>query len=156
MMDTRFVDKILAGESKVLEFKEILPVDVELYRENGGVQESVSVQEKDTKSVQESISVQENDAKSVQESVREDKRKQRQLIILKYCSEFRTSKEILGRLNIVNHSKNRKLYITGLVNKGLLARTNPSNPKARNQKYITTEAGKLFIEREDDNGRKTR
>ncbi len=135
-------------------------VDVELYRENEGVQESVHVQEKDAKSVQEnvrdSVRVQENDVKSVQESVREDKRKQRQLIILKYCSEFRTSKEILGRLNIVNHSKNRKLYITGLVNKGLLARTNPSNPKARNQKYITTEAGKLFIEREDDNGRKTR
>ena len=176
-MDTRFVDKILAGESKVLEFKETLPtsekiaktvvvfkrifawrkevgiakpsitekgdfVEVELYREN----ESVQVDVRD--GVRDSV--------DVQKSVREEKRRQRRLIILKYCLEARTSKEILDRLNMMNHSKNRELYITELMKTGLLARTNPDNPKASNQKYITTEAGKLYIEREDDNGRKAR
>lgn len=47
-----------------------------------------------------------------------------------------------------------KQYITELVEMELLARENP-NPNDRNQKYITTEAGKLYVE-ENDNRRKTK
>ena len=64
-------------------------------------------------------------------------------------------KEILDYLGVINHSKNRKSHVTGLVTLGLLARTIPENPNDRNQKYITTEAGKLYVE-ENDKRRKTR
>lgn len=117
-------------------------VDVELYRDIKSVRESVS----DTVrgSVQE----------SVQESAEIYLNKKHQEV-LSFCLIPQTSKDILSKLNILNHSKNRKSYVTDLVNEGLLARTNPDNPKDRNQKYITTEAGKSYIEK-DDNGRKTR
>ena len=109
-------------------------VDVELYREYTSVSESV------------------------QESVQEKGEVylgKRQVDILYFCLEPRTSKEILDYLGVINHSKNRKSHVTGLVTLGLLARTIPENPNDRNQKYITTEAGKLYVE-ENDNRRKTR
>lgn len=109
-------------------------VDVELYR--------------DTKSVQESVH------ESVRESVRENLN-QKQINALSFCFVPRTSKEILDSLNITYHSKNIKLYVTELVDMELLARVNPDNPYDRNQKYITTEAGKSYKEK-DDNGRKAR
>ena len=74
---------------------------------------------------------------------------------LEFCSLPRTSKEIFDMLEVTYHSRNIKLYITALVKQKLLIRTNPDNPKDKNQKYITTEAGKLYVE-ENDNRRKTR
>ena len=59
----------------------------------------------------------------------------------------------IGNIRMV--MKNRKLHVTELVQLGLLARTIPENPNDRNQKYITTKAGKLYIE-ENDNRGKTR
>ena len=79
---------------------------------------------------------------------------QKQINTLNFCLTPRTSKEILDHLDITYHSKNVKQYITELVEMELLARENP-NPNDRNQKYITTEAGKLYVE-ENDNRRKTR
>lgn len=95
---------------------------------------------------------------SVQESVQESEGiylRKRQIDILYFCLKPRKSKEILDYLGVINHSKNRKLHITELVQLGLLARTIPENPNDRNQKYITTKAGKLYIE-ENDNRGKTR
>ena len=55
--------------------------------------------------------------------------------IINYCSVPRSSKEILERAGISNHSKNREKYVTFLVEAGYLEMTNPENPTASNQKY---------------------
>ena len=55
--------------------------------------------------------------------------------IVKFCSVPRTTKEILDRIGVSMHSKNRERYITSLVAAGYLQMTNPDNPTASNQKY---------------------
>ena len=55
--------------------------------------------------------------------------------IVNFCSVPRTTKEILDRLGVSMHSKNRERYITSLVAAGYLQMTNPDNPTASNQKY---------------------
>ena len=55
--------------------------------------------------------------------------------IVKFCSVPRTTKEILDRIGVSIHSKNRERYITSLVAAGYLQMTNPDNPTASNQKY---------------------
>ena len=55
--------------------------------------------------------------------------------IVNFCSVPRTTKEILDRIGVSMHSKNRERYITSLVAAGYLQMTNPDNPKASNQKY---------------------
>ena len=60
--------------------------------------------------------------------------------IVKFCSVPRTAKEILDRIGVSMHSKNRERHITSLVAAGYLQMTNPENPTASNQKYkkVTT------------------
>lgn len=55
--------------------------------------------------------------------------------IVNFCSVPRTTKEILDRIGVSMHSKNRECYITSLVAAGYLQMTNPDNPTASNQKY---------------------
>lgn len=55
--------------------------------------------------------------------------------VVNYCSIPRSSKEILERIGITNHTKNREKYINLLVKAGYLEMTNPENPNASNQKY---------------------
>ena len=55
--------------------------------------------------------------------------------IVNFCSVPRSSKEILGRVGLTNHSKNRQTYIMSLVETGYLEMTNPEHPNASNQKY---------------------
>ena len=55
--------------------------------------------------------------------------------IVNFCSVPRTTKEILDRIGVSMHSKNRERYITSLVTAGYLQMTNPDNPTASNQKY---------------------
>ena len=55
--------------------------------------------------------------------------------IVNFCSVPRTTKEILDRIGVSMHSKNRERYITSLVAAGYLKMTNPENPTASNQKY---------------------
>lgn len=61
--------------------------------------------------------------------------------IVNFCSVPRTTKEILDRIGVSMHSKNRERYITSLVAAGYLQMTNPENPTANNQKYkkVTTK-----------------
>ena len=61
--------------------------------------------------------------------------------IVNFCSVPRTTKEILDRIGVSMHSKNRERYITSLVAAGYLQITNPENPTASNQKYkkVTTK-----------------
>lgn len=55
--------------------------------------------------------------------------------IVNFCSVPRSSKEILNRIGVTNHSKNRQTYIMSLVEAGYLEMTNPEHPNASNQKY---------------------
>ena len=55
--------------------------------------------------------------------------------IVNFCSVPRTTKEILDRIGVSMHSKNRERYINSLVAAGYLQMTNPENPTASNQKY---------------------
>ncbi|RLT78610.1 RNA-binding domain-containing protein [Bacteroides acidifaciens] len=55
--------------------------------------------------------------------------------IVNFCSVPRSSKEILDRIGVTNHSKNRQTYIMSLVEAGCLEMTNPEHPNASNQKY---------------------
>lgn len=55
--------------------------------------------------------------------------------IINFCSVPRNSKEILERVGVTNHSKNRQAYIMSLVEAGYLEMTNPEHPNASNQKY---------------------
>ena len=61
--------------------------------------------------------------------------------IVNFCSVPRTTKEILDRIGVSMHSKNRERYITSLVAAGYLQMTNPENPTVSNQKYkkVTTK-----------------
>lgn len=62
--------------------------------------------------------------------------------IVNFCSIPRTAKEILERIGVTMHTKNRERYITSLVTAGYLQMTNPDNPKASNQKYKKTNYGR--------------
>jgi hypothetical protein len=55
--------------------------------------------------------------------------------IINYCSIPRSAKEILERVGVSNHTKNRERYINVLVDTGYLEMTNPENINASNQKY---------------------
>lgn len=55
--------------------------------------------------------------------------------IVNFCCIPRSAKEILERIGVSNHSKNRQKHITSLVKVGYLEMTNPENPNASNQKY---------------------
>ncbi len=56
--------------------------------------------------------------------------------IVNFCSVPRSAKEILDRIGVSMHSKNRERYIISLVTAGYLRMTNPDNPTASNQKYV--------------------
>ena len=51
---------------------------------------------------------------------------------------------------ISTHPKNYKRYIVPLLEKGLLSMTLPDKPNSKNQKYITTEKGKVFLNKKDN------
>ena len=55
--------------------------------------------------------------------------------IIQFCSVPRSAKEILDRVGVSLHTKNREKYVTSLVEAGYLEMTNPDNPNASNQKY---------------------
>ena len=55
--------------------------------------------------------------------------------VVNFCNVPRSAKEILERVGVSMHTKNREKYIISLVEAGYLEMTNPDNPKASNQKY---------------------
>ena len=48
--------------------------------------------------------------------------------IIQFCSVPRSAKEILNRVGVSSHTKNREKYVTSLVEAGYLEMTNPDNP----------------------------
>lgn len=62
---------------------------------------------------------------------------EKQKIVLSYCAEARSSREILSYLGVTYQSKNLKQYVSDLVEFGFLMPTIPDNPSHLGQKYIT-------------------
>ena len=118
-----FVITVWRGESNQVEEKS-----------NQVEQKSNEVEGKSNEVEGKSNQVQDSDTKKVSLS-----NKQRDIV--NFCSVPRTTKEILDRIGVSMHSKNRERYITSLVAAGYLQMTNPENPTASNQKYkkVTTK-----------------
>ena len=68
-----------------------------------------------------------------------------ELVILEYCLNARSRRDILEHLNLKYHSDNYKKYIKPLVDKGYLHYTEPKSPSSPTQKYITSVLGKEFL-----------
>lgn len=89
------------------------------------------------------VGVQESVQESVQENVQETNQEKpikvsltgHQKDIVNFCSVPRTAAEILNRLELSQHSANRKRHIQPLLDLGVLEMTIPENPNDRNQKY---------------------
>ena len=60
---------------------------------------------------------------------------QKQRDVVNFCSVPRSAREILERIGVINHTKNRKKYVLSLVELGFLEMTDPETPNAPNQKY---------------------
>lgn len=68
-----------------------------------------------------------------------------ELVILEYCLNARSRRDILEHLNLKYHSDNYKKYIKPLIDKGYLHYTEPKSPSSPTQKYITSVLGKEFL-----------
>lgn len=120
------VEDVMTGTSlprnKTPKKKEVI---VTFWRESN--QESVRVTE---------ISVRGN-GESDRPSVRaKDALTGKEVDIVNFCTDPRTSKEILARVGVSYHSKNLAKYVNSLVNKGFLKMTIPETPNDPNQKYV--------------------
>ena len=64
--------------------------------------------------------------------------------ILNYCFIPQDMKDIMSHLGYRHRHTFRLNYIQPLLEEGLLSMTIPDNPKHSEQKYITTEKGKVY------------
>ena len=97
--------------------------------------ESNQVEEKSNEVEPKSNQVEDLDTRLRHSDTKKVSLSNKQRDIVNFCSVPRTTKEILDRIGVSMHSKNRERYITSLVAAGYLQMTNPDNPTASNQKY---------------------
>jgi ATP-dependent DNA helicase RecG len=64
-------------------------------------------------------------------------------LVLEFCKQPKSSREILDMIGVSYHSKNMANYIGTLIDAGLLYYTYPENKKDSNQKYFTVEDRKV-------------
>lgn len=64
---------------------------------------------------------------------------EKQKAVLEFCSVPQSASDILDYINLSQHSKNRKTYVSMLVEAGLLAMTVPDKPNDMRQKYVRTD-----------------
>ncbi|MBU4485372.1 MAG: ORF6N domain-containing protein [Candidatus Delongbacteria bacterium] len=74
-----------------------------------------------------------------------DKVLHRMTVVLVFCMEARSKKEIFEKINLSNQHKNFTDNIQPLIETGLLRMTIPEKVNSRNQKYATTEKGLIII-----------
>ena len=61
--------------------------------------------------------------------------------LLDLCEVPRMLTDIMGRLGFANKTYFKRNYINKLIGKGLLRMTKPEKPRAKDQKYVVTDAG---------------
>ena len=69
--------------------------------------------------------------------------KEKEKMILDFCQQPKSSREILDFIGVSYHSKNVGKYVTMLADGGFLYCTIPESPFHRNQKYFTIEDKKV-------------
>ena len=65
----------------------------------------------------------------------------RQRVIVAACDVPRSMAELMERAGVSHRSHFRRKHLKPLLEAGLVAMTNPCNPRAPNQRYVLTEAG---------------
>ncbi len=88
------------------------------------------------------VSAQENGKEKIMLQAQTD---YRLISVLQFCLQPRTRINILQNIGLTNHFKNYKKHVLSAVNQGLLNLSIPENPRNRNQKYVTTDKGKQFL-----------
>jgi hypothetical protein len=68
---------------------------------------------------------------------------EKEKLILDFCKQPKSSREILDFIGVSYHSKNIANYIGALIDAGYLYYTNPENIKYSNQKYFIIEDKKV-------------
>ena len=68
---------------------------------------------------------------------------EKERLILDFCKQPKSSREILNLIGVSYHSKNIGRFITALIESGLLYYTIPEFSFHRNQKYFTVEDKKV-------------
>ena len=78
--------------------------------------------------------------------------------IIELCDAPRRLAEIMEALGVANRGYFRKKHLDPLLRAGIVAMTNPKNPRAANQRYVLTKAGVALKARRvnRDTGRNTR
>ena len=66
--------------------------------------------------------------------------------VIGFCILPRSAQEIMDEIGVTNQYKNRQRHIVSLIEKGILAMTQPNSPKSPTQKYYLTELGKALLE----------
>jgi len=61
--------------------------------------------------------------------------------IIDFCDMPRRLVEITDTVGVTNRGFFKKKHLDPLIQAGIVAMTNPENPKASNQRYVITEAG---------------
>jgi len=66
--------------------------------------------------------------------------------VIGFCVLPRSAQEIMNEIGVTNQYKNRQRHIVSLVEKGILAMTQPDSPTSPTQKYYLTALGKALLE----------
>lgn len=72
-----------------------------------------------------------------------DKKEVRRQQILEFCTEPRTSSDILEMLGLKDKENLMEVYINPMIAGNLLSMTEPDNPTSRNQMYVTIKAARF-------------
>ena len=68
--------------------------------------------------------------------------------VIGFCILPRSAQEIMDEIGVTNQYKNRQRQIVSLVEKGILAMTQPDSPTSPTQKYYLTALGKTLLEKD--------
>lgn len=68
-----------------------------------------------------------------------------QKMILTYCEAARSLMELQEKAGFSNRGYFKKNFVNPLIHNGLLSMTKPDKPRARDQKYLLTEAGLRLV-----------
>ena len=127
------------------EYAELLPEKLKEEKGKNAQENAQNAQEKGKNAQENAQNAQEKgenaqeNAQNAQEKNKKRTRKVLEELILNYCTEAKTIKQIAQEFEYKNIRSFRERYITPLLIEGKLKMTIPENPKNRNQKYITNK-----------------
>ena len=73
---------------------------------------------------------------------KQSKKELRREQIIDFCSEPKSSSEILAMLGLTAKKNLMEVYITPMITEGLLSMTEPDNPTSKNQMYVANNTEK--------------